>query len=297
MMEVTRRAFLGAAAAALPLSAAKFTKPIGVQLYTVRNVYPKEARKTIEAIAQIGYKEVETLRPTLETALPLLKEFGLKPVSGHYETPFVTGNWEAWKGAFPQGKPDNLDWTKLCETAAKAGQKFMVIPYVQPGERGKTLDSYKKFAEQLNVAGKATKAAGMQMAYHHHAFEFGELEGKRIIDVLLENTDPKLMQLEMDVFWVSIAGEDPVKMLNKWKGRVALMHLKDKDAAAPKMFGEGVPASAFKEVGYGTLDFKSILKTAQKTGVKHYFVEQDQTAGNPLDSLRKSFEKLKGMDV
>lgn len=108
MMDVTRRAFLGTAAV-LPLSAAKFTKPIGVQLYTVRNVYPKEARKTIETIARIGYKEVETLRPTLETALPLLKEFGLKPVSGHYETPFVTGNWEAWKGAFPQGKPENLD--------------------------------------------------------------------------------------------------------------------------------------------------------------------------------------------
>ena len=173
----------------------------------------------------------------------------------------------------------------------------MVIPYVQPGERGKTLDSYKKFAEHLNVAGKATKAAGMQMAYHHHAFEFGELEGKRIIDVLLENTDPKLMQLEMDVFWVSIAGEDPVKMLNKWKGRVALIHLKDKDAAAPKMFGESVPASSFKEVGYGTIDFKAILKTAQKTGVKHYFVEQDQTAGNPLDSIRKSFEKLKSFDI
>ena len=295
-MTTTRRMFL-ASTAALPLAAAKFTKPIGVQLYTVRSVYPKDARKTIETIAKIGYKEVETLRPMLETALPLLKEFGLNPVSGHYETPFVTGNWEAWKGAFPQGKPADLDWNKLCDVAAKAGQKYMVIPYVQPGERGKTLDSYKVFADQLNKAGAATKAAGLKMAYHHHAFEFGTIDGTRIIDLLMERTDPKLMQLEMDVFWVSIAGEDPVAMLKKWKGRVALIHLKDKDAAAPKMFGEGVPATAFKEVGYGTLDFKAILKTAQSTGVKHFFVEQDQTPGDPLDSIRKSYERVRSMSL
>ena len=295
-MTTTRRMFL-ASTAALPLAAAKFTKPIGVQLYTVRNIYPKDARKTIETIAKIGFKEVETLRPMLETVLPLLKEFGLNPVSGHYETPFVTGNWEAWKGAFPQGKPADLDWNKLCDVAAKAGQKYMVIPYVQPGERGKTLDSYKVFADQLNKAGAATKAAGLRMAYHHHAFEFGTIDGTRIIDLLMERTDPQLMQLEMDVFWVSIAGEDPVAMLKKWKGRVALMHLKDKDASAPKMFGEGVPATAFKEVGYGTLDFKAILNTAQSTGVKHFFVEQDQTPGDPLDSIRKSYEKLRSMSL
>ncbi len=295
-MTTTRRMFL-ASTAALPLAAAKFTKPIGVQLYTVRNIYPKDARKTIETIAKIGFKEVETLRPMLETVLPLLKEFGLNPVSGHYETPFVTGNWEAWKGAFPQGKPADLDWSKLCDVAAKAGQKYMVIPYVQPGERGKTLDSYKVFADQLNKAGAATKAAGLKMAYHHHAFEFAKIDGTRIIDLLMERTDPQLMQLEMDVFWVSIAGEDAVAMLKKWKGRVALMHLKDKDAAAPKMFGEGVPATAFKEVGYGTLDFKAILKTAQSTGVKHFFVEQDQTPGDPLDSIRKSYEKVRSMSL
>ncbi len=293
----TRRMFLASAAAALPAAAAKFSKPLGVQLYTVRSVYPTGERATIEAIAKIGYKEVETVHATLTSALPFLKEFGLKPVSGHYETSFVTGNWDAWKGAFPKGKPADMDWKKLCDVAAKAGQKYMVIPYVQPGERGKTLDFYKNFADQLNTAGAATKAAGMQLAYHHHAFEFGEIEGRRIIDLLMEKTDPKLMSLEMDVFWVAIAGEDPVKMLNKWKGRVALMHLKDRDPSAPTQFAEGVPPKSFKEVGTGTLDFKAILQTAQKTGVKHYFVEQDQTPGNPIDSIRTSYEKLRAMDV
>ena len=297
MTQTTRRMFLASTAAALPAAAAKFTRPIGVQLYTVRSVYPKAEHATIEAIAKIGYKEVETLRMSLDSSLPLLKQFGLKPVSGHYETCFVTGNWDAWKGAFPQGKPAGIDWKSLCGTAAKAGQKYMVIPYVQPGERGKNLDFYKTFAEQLNKAGAETKAAGMQLAYHHHAFEFGELEGKRIIDVLMENTDPELMALEMDVFWVSIAGEDPVKMLNKWKSRVALIHLKEKDAGAPKQFSEGVPPKSFKEVGYGTLDFKAILKTAQKIGVKHFFVEQDQTSGNPIESIRMSYQKLRSMNL
>ena len=176
MTQTTRRMFLASTAAALPAAAANFTRPIGVQLYTVRSVYPKAEHATIEAIAKIGYKEVETLRMSLDSSLPLLKQFGLKPVSGHYETCFVTGNWEAWKGAFPQGKPAGIDWKSLCGTAAKAGQKYMVIPYVQPGERGKNLDFYKTFAEQLNKAGAETKAAGMQLAYHHHAFEFGALD-------------------------------------------------------------------------------------------------------------------------
>ena len=96
----------------------------------------------------------------------------------------------------------------------------------------------------------------------------------------------------MDVFWVSIAGEDPVETLKKWKGRVWLMHLKDKDAAAPKQFAENVPASAFKEVGSCVLNFKAILAAAGKAGVKHFFVEQDQCPGDPLESLRKSYEWL-----
>jgi len=108
--------------------------------------------------------------------------------------------------------------------------------------------------------------------------------------VFKDRLDRKLVALEMDVFWVSVAGHDPVGMLQEWKGRVALLHLKDKAKGTPVQYNEGVDRTAFKEVGSGSLDFTAILKAAPAAGVKHYFVEQDQTPGDPIESLRKSYE-------
>jgi sugar phosphate isomerase/epimerase len=145
----------------------------------------------------------------------------------------------------------------------------------------------------MNHTGELCKKAGMQFAYHNHAFEFGGKPGERPIDIFKERLDKKLVALEMDMFWVSVAGHDPLQMLQEWNGRVALLHLKDKEKGTPVQYTESVPKTAFKEVGSGSLDIPAILKAAPGLGVKHYFVEQDQTAGDPLDSLRKSFEYLK----
>ena len=131
------------------------------------------------------------------------------------------------------------------------------------------------------------------LAYHNHAYEFGGQPGKRPIDIFFERLDPSLVSMELDVFWLSIAGQDPVEALKKWKGRVALLHLKDKAKDAPHQFAENMPAGAFQEVGSGVINFPAILKAAPSAGVKHYIVEQDQTPGDPLDSLRKSFDYLK----
>jgi sugar phosphate isomerase/epimerase len=133
----------------------------------------------------------------------------------------------------------------------------------------------------------------MQFAYHNHAYEFGGTPGKRPFDIFVDRLDPRYVQFELDVFWLSVAGQDPVNALKKLKGRVALLHLKDKAKDAPHQFNENVPATAFKEVGSGEIDFPAILKAAPAAGVKQYIVEQDQTPGDPLDSLRKSFEYLK----
>jgi sugar phosphate isomerase/epimerase len=136
----------------------------------------------------------------------------------------------------------------------------------------------------------------MQFCYHHHAFEFGPKEGSRAIDVFLERFDPKLVKFEMDVFWVSVAGQDPVELLGKWKGRVALIHLKDKAPGLKTHFAENLSPNAFREVGLGVLDFSKILAAAHEAGVQHYFVEQDEEAEDPVDSLAYSYgtlEKLK----
>jgi sugar phosphate isomerase/epimerase len=111
----------------------------------------------------------------------------------------------------------------------------------------------------------------------------------------MDNTDKKLVGLEMDVFWVSVGGHDPVELLHKLSGRVPLLHLKDKAQGTPVMYKESVPHAAFKEIGHGILDWPAILKAAASAGVDHYFVEQDQTPGDPVESLRQSFTYLKSL--
>jgi len=135
--------------------------------------------------------------------------------------------------------------------------------------------------------------AGLTFGYHNHAFEFGKLpDGTRPIDVMIESIDPALVRFEIDVFWVSVSGNDPVELLRKFGKRVALVHLKDKAKTTPVQTDENVPKDSFAEVGSGSLDFPAILKAAQAAGVQHYFVEQDQTPGDPIASLKKSYEYL-----
>lgn len=276
----------GALLEAAPAKAAKTKKPLGFQLYTLRSVMsPEKARASLQAVADIGYREIETLRALHGLALPLCKEFGLKPVSGHYETGLVTGNEAAW---FPKGKP--MSWDKAIEDAKAAGLKFMVIPYIRPDERSPEM--FKKVADDLNKAGEQVTKAGMRLIYHNHAFEFGPGPGGvRPIDVLLQ-TDAKYVGLELDVFWVAVAGEDPLEWMKRLKGRLPVLHLKDRGPGTPKQFAENVSPAAFREVGNGTLDFKAILKLAPQVGVEHYHVEQDQTAGDPVEALRASYEYL-----
>jgi sugar phosphate isomerase/epimerase len=288
---LTRRECLGAAAllgATRTLAASPaFRGPIGVQLYTVRDVLKTAPEETIAAIAALGYKQVEiTLNSDFASLLPVLKKNKLDVVSCHFDTPLITGDWRARQQA------PTSNWNAAVEQAHAAGIRYMVLPYLRPAERGGP-DSYKRLADQLNNAAALCQKAGMTLAYHNHAFEFQPVEGQRPFDILMERLDPKLVRLELDVFWVSTAGQDPVVLLKLYPGWVALVHLKDKAAGAPVQFSEDVGHSAFKEVGSGSLDFAAILQAAKAAGVEHYFVEQDYCPGNPIDSLRKSYQFLR----
>ncbi len=285
---LTRRQMLASSLpllAAAPHAFAKTQRPIGVQLYTVRGTLMKESEKVIKAIAQIGYKEIEGAgRKDLITLLPLIKQNGMKAVSCHVETPLITQDWELYG-------MKKVELSEAIESVKTAGIQYFTMPYVQPKARGNA-DAFRKMADQMNQVASECHKAGLQFCYHNHAFEFGGKPGERPIDIFKERLDKKLVQLEMDLFWVSVAGHDPVEMLKEWKGRVALVHLKDKAKDLPVMFAENVDRSAFKEVGSGSLDFAAILKAAPGAGVKHYFVEQDQTPGDPLESLKKSFDYI-----
>jgi sugar phosphate isomerase/epimerase len=179
--------------------------------------------------------------------------------------------------------------------AKSEGLSYLVMPYLPQGDRGTTLDHYKQLAARLNQAGQTAKAAGLGFAYHNHAFEFEPMGESTPLDTLMAETDPGLVQLEMDVFWVSVAGLDPVSLLGKYSGRTPLVHLKDKAPDVAQQYKEGLGAEAFREVGNGSLDFAAILKACEAAGVQHYFVEQDQTPGDPLASLRQSYTHLRGL--
>jgi sugar phosphate isomerase/epimerase len=166
-----------------------------------------------------------------------------------------------------------------------------------PADRG-GLEVYRKLADQLNQAGEKIQKAGLTLCYHNHAFEFRGPEGQRPIDVLLERWDPKYVFLEADVFWLSVAGQVPQDMLKKLSGRVPLVHLKDKAWGQKIVYDESeITPDGFKEVGTGTIEFAPILRTAEKVGVKHYFVEQDQTPRDPIPSIRLSYQNLRKMDI
>jgi sugar phosphate isomerase/epimerase len=291
LKNVTRREWLttaataAAAAAIAPILKAAPPRPLGAQLYTVRNILMKESDHVLRTIAEIGYTEVEGNRTDLIALLPKIKQYGLKPVSCHIETPLITQMWEQYPDIKPMKLEDAID------SAKQIGVQYFTLAYIAPGARGDGDDFYRRTADRMNHAGELCRKAGMRMAYHNHAYEFG---GKpRPIDIFFDRLDPSLVSMELDVFWLSVAGQDPVETLKKWKGRVALLHLKDKAKDAPHQFAENMPADAFQEVGNGSINFPAILKAAPGAGVKHYIVEQDQTPGDPLDSLRKSFNYLK----
>jgi sugar phosphate isomerase/epimerase len=273
----SRRTFLqaGAAAAIAGALPAKTLKTIGVQLYTVRGVLPEKPAETLRAIDAIGYREIEGTQGLLDKILPALPGTKLKPVSLHLDSTFVTK------------KPED-ELAKVLETVKKAGFTFAVMPYLPPAERG-GLDVIKKLAETLNRAGRKCQEAGLRLCYHNHAFEFEPMGGSTPFETLMGNTDPKLVALEMDLFWVSVAGQDVPATLAKYKGRTPLVHLKDKAKDTPDRFNESVARTAFKEVGAGTMDWPKVLKACEAAGVEHYFVEQDQTPGDPVESLRQSF--------
>jgi len=285
MSTLTRRNFVVQSAAALaavrslsafnPLRASN----LGVQLYTVRNTIEKDPLKDLKAIEEIGFQEVEVVYASLEKIWSALKETKLKAVSAHVDSAFF---FEPGLGKIEE----------VAGVLKEKGFTYMVMPYVPPANRG-GLDVFKKFADILNKAGEKANAAGLKLCYHNHAFEFEPMGGTTGLDLMLKETQKSLVSLELDIFWVSVAGHKPVELLKKYSDRVALLHLKDKAANFAVQYNEKVPPATFKEVGHGSIDIPEVLAEAKKIGVTNYFVEQDQTPGDPLASLRQSFDYLK----
>ncbi|WP_018616062.1 sugar phosphate isomerase/epimerase family protein [Segetibacter koreensis] len=289
----SRRSFIKSASL---LTAGAYLKPsgfkpskqyIGLQLYTVRDAMQSDPAGTLAKVAKLGYNSVEGATYTgsekfygMDTAAfsKLLKDNGLIMPSSHYRLGEEKANNEPVQGTILH------DWDKAVDDASSIGIKYMVCAYLSDSERG-GLDHYKYVAEQLNKAGERCKKSNIQLCYHNHAFEFDSQDGKLPYEILLNETDKNLVKMEMDIYWISKAGKDPVELFNKYPGRFPLFHLKDMD---------NTPDKNFTEVGNGTIDFKRILANANKAGLKYFFVEQDKTPGDPFDSIAKSISYIKG---
>jgi sugar phosphate isomerase/epimerase len=284
MSASTRRAFLAQTAALLPITQAALMARdalhkdnLGVQLYTVRNVIDQNPLKILKAIQDIGYGEIEAVYADLPKIWSALEQTNLKAISVHVDSKLLMTGGSALDDAF--GK------------LRQRGFHYAVFPYLDESERG-GLDVYKKLAATFNKIGEQAKAQGLTFCYHNHAFEFQPMNGTMPLNILLGETDKNLVSWEMDIFWVSVAGHDPVKLLKQYGDRVKLLHLKDKQRGFPTRYNEHVPKSTFKEVGHGSIDIPAVLAAAASTQVRHYFVEQDQTPGDPINSLRESYQYL-----
>ncbi len=283
----SRRSFLKTSAmlsAGLLVSPQLFAydkKYIGLQLYTVRNAMGKDAAGTLAKVAQIGYNSVEGgygdgkfYGLDGKAFGAILKQNNLIMPSCHYQLGEASA---AAKGTILNG------WDKAVDDAAAIGLKYMVCAWLAPSERG-SLDHYKKLAEDFNKAGQACKRAGIQFCYHNHDFEFIQEDGKYPYETLLDNSDKDLVKMEIDLYWLTKAKQDPIALIEKHPGRFPLWHVKDMD---------NTPKQMFTEVGNGVIDFKKIFAHSNKAGLKYFFVEQDICPGDPFDSITQSITYIK----
>jgi sugar phosphate isomerase/epimerase len=239
---------------------------VGLQLYTVRDLMKADMPGTIARVAKIGYKEVEFAgyfgRSPAEVRALLQKN--------HLTSPSTHLGWESL---------DN--WKQVIEDSKRIGHQWITLPWI-PEEKRQTIEDWRGIASRFNRAGAQARSAGLRFAYHNHNFELAPLAGTRPLDILLNDTDPSLVDFEMDMYWVVFGGGDPLNYFNRFPGRFPLVHVKD---------SAGPPDNKMADVGKGTIDWPKMFAQSKQAGIKHYFVEHDQPA-DPIASIRNSYNYL-----
>ncbi|WP_027386425.1 sugar phosphate isomerase/epimerase family protein [Chryseobacterium gregarium] len=246
-------------------------RTLGIQVYTVRDAISENPEKTLERLAHSGFTGLEIygyngnfFGKTKNEFKAILKNTGLQVISSHH----TTGMLHAEKGTLLN------NWEQSVDDLHDIGAKYMVCSYLFPEER--TADHYRKLPELLNRSGERTRQAGMQMAYHNHDFEFEKFDGRQTVyDYILENTSPELVKMELDLYWISKAGKDPLAYFEKYPKRFPLWHVKDMKAGSKD----------FTEIGKGTIDFKRIFEAREKAGLDYWFLEQDSSDKDIFESI------------
>jgi len=281
-----RRGFLGTITAATLLSRKlawagddRKIEKIGLQLYTVRSEMKKDFEGTLAKVAEIGYREVEFagyFGQSPQDVRKILDRNKLDAPSAHVDYDTLGEKWPA-----------------VLDTAKVIGHSYIVCPWI-PEEIRKQPDGWKKAAETFSRAAEASQKAGIQFAYHNHHFEFVPANGKLPYDIFLAETDRNLVKMEMDLCWITVAGQDPLTYFARYPGRFPLVHVKDIKKIPQKTASDKgwVPFERIMpdmtDVGSGIIDWKRIFAQSDKAGIKHYFVEHDEPK-SPFDSIRNSY--------
>jgi sugar phosphate isomerase/epimerase len=285
---------------------------IGLGLFTIPKLLDQDFAGTMKMLAQIGYKEIEFFGP-YPFSVPAAHERwkAISAALGVRRSGYFELTAQQMKKVLDQSglsSPSmHIDlntlrtrMNEIAEAAHALGQRYVCLPSI-PAEERKNLDAYKRVADEFNEIGARAAKAGLRFAYHNHGYGLAEMEGQIPFKVLLERTDPKLVDLQMDIYWTTAGGADPIALLKTYPGRFRLMHIKDMTKRV-RFAGDGGDAQQWMalfpfiaDAGSGVLDLPAILAQAKKSGVQHFFVERD-LAPNPTETLKKSYQYLAALE-
>jgi len=258
-----------------------FRGPVGIQLYSLRAQFTRSVPQSIETVKGFGIQEVELAgnynlkNPALRQ---MLEQAGLKPIAGHFPMDRITGDTEA-----------------VAKECQELGIRYVGAAWIK-GKGEFDIEAAHKAAADFNKAGKALAAHGIKVFYHCHGYEFKHRNssGRKPMDILILETDSRYVAFEMDILWIQYPGEDPAAWLAKYPGRWELMHLKDLKKGVPTGFHNGgTDPNNDVALGTGQMDWPRILKAAQKSGVKHYFIE-DESASS-VEQIPQSLKFLESV--
>ena len=303
MHRISRRAFLktasaSAACAAVWNSAPRLMAnplglPIGLQLYSVRDLLPNDYEGTLQQLAALGYREVEAAgffgRSPSEVK-QAMDRAGLQCVSAHYSLKDLLPKVDE---VIQFGKDLGLKYI-VCASPGLKDSSRVKDPGSRAARESMTLDDWRWNAEQFNHIGERVHAAGMGFAYHNHTPEFREEKGVVFYDELLRTTDPAKVTMELDCGWAVVAGKKPADYLTRYPTRFSMLHVKDFKMSGATAGSEAPPST---ELGRGTIDYRSIFEAAKKTSIEHAFVEQEEFDMPPMEALKIDADYMRTLTV
>ncbi|HMH34893.1 MAG TPA: TIM barrel protein [Puia sp.] len=264
---------------------------LGIQLYSVRADMGKDALGTLKELSRIGYKYVEHAnyadrkfyKYSPMDFKKVLDDNGLKMYSGH--TVMGSKHWDATKNDFTDA------WKYTVEDAATVGQRFVISPWLDDSMR-KNMDDFKKYMDVFNKSGELCKKSGMKFGYHNHDFEFTTiLEGKKLFDLILANTDPSLVAQQLDIGNLYNGGVVAIDIVNQNPGRFEMMHVKDEIKNSTPGSNEKYESTI---LGKGIVNTKNVIDTGRKNGTTYFVIEQESYQGmKPLDCAKEDYEIMK----